>query len=343
MKRILKSLACGILVIAMLAAVVACGDGGAGGERTAPYTVGMSVPSATNTYGIQVLHEAEYAMQTSPLVGEYFIVQADNNAAKQVADIEDMLTKGVDLLLVQAVNVPALSSVIREALDDGVIVMSVSGLLEEYTASVASQDFEFGRIGAQWLADTLGGSGNIIVLDGIAGLEVAENRLAGAMSVFDRYPDMHIIASEFASWDFALGKMAVENMLAAHPDIDGVWSCGGEMTRGAIEAFQAARRPLIPMMGEDSNGFLKDWQRLIDEGDPGFDAIATSMPTWVFAEALHIGLDILEGNDFQRDTIIDIPVITRDNLHQYIRMDLSDAYWANSRMSEEMKQEIYGE
>lgn len=363
MKKIIKCLLCLSLVFAMVFAVGCTGDTSqppdaepapateaeapaapadtpADTSRTSPYKVGMSVPSATNTYGVQVLNEAEYAMESSPDVSDFYIVQADNNAAKQVADIEDMLAQGVDLLLIQAVNEPALVPVVQEAMNSGVIVISVSGLLEEYDASVASQDFEFGRIGAQWLADTLDGSGNIIVFDGIAGLAVAENRLAGAMSVFDNYPDMQIVGSEFASWDFAQGKMAAENMLAANPVIDGVWSCGGEMTRGAIEAFQAAKRPLIPMMGEDCNGFLKDWKSLID--DPGFDAIATSMPTWIFSEALDIGLKILNGESVEKDTIIPIPVITKDNLDDFIREDLSDAYWANSRMSEEMKLEIYG-
>jgi len=82
------------------------------------------------------------------------------------------------------------------------------------------------------------------------------------------------------------------NLLAAHPQIDGVWSQGGEMTLGAMEAFQAAGRKMVPMTGEDNNGFLKAWQKLQPSG---FTSIAVSKPTWISAEALRIAIDILQG------------------------------------------------
>ena len=113
------------------------------------------------------------------------------------------------------------------------------------------------------------------------------------------------------------------------------------MASGAVEAFLAADRPLCPMTGEDNNGFLKIWR---DNTENGLTSIATSMPTWLFAEGARIGLDILDGNaPAEKDTVVEIPVITQDQLNDYVRDDLSDSFWANTHMSEEDRVALYGD
>jgi ribose transport system substrate-binding protein len=117
------------------------------------------------------------------------------------------------------------------------------------------------------------------------------------------------------------------------------------MTRGAIEAFQEAKRPMIPMMGEDANGFLKAWKSVANQ--PGFDAIGCSMPTYFFADALALGVDILQGEkkvgtDVPRDTILEVYQITSANIDQYVRPDLSDSFWANTKMEEATLQRVFG-
>jgi ribose transport system substrate-binding protein len=134
--------------------------------------------------------------------------------------------------------------------------------------------------------------------------------------------------------------MITENMLAANPKIDGVWSSGGDMTRGAIEAFVAAKRPLIPMSGEDGNGFLKLWA--IYKNDPNFDSIATTMPAWIYAEGLATGLRILKGEAYEKEVNFPVAVFMVDELDKYVRNDLNDSFWANSRLSEGAKKELYG-
>ena len=117
------------------------------------------------------------------------------------------------------------------------------------------------------------------------------------------------------------------------------------MTRGAIEAFIEANRPLIPMMGEDNNGFLKLWKEVEDK--PGFEAIACSMPTYFFADALALGVDILDGNvvvgkDVPKDIQLEVYQITKDNLDDFVRPDLSDSFWANTKIEESLLQKLYG-
>ncbi|NLV85101.1 MAG: substrate-binding domain-containing protein [Spirochaetales bacterium] len=314
------------------------------------YDVALSVVWEGNTYAVQSREEfhAEVERQKAAgTVGNVYYLNADYNAEKQVSDLEDLYTRNVDILIIQPVNPPAVSDIIKKFHDNGTIVIAcVSPLATDaYTLSMISDDRSFGRTGAEFLVDKLGGKGNIIALDGMDGITVAIERWAGAMEVFSKYPDIKVVSKVFADWDYAKGKAATENLLAAFPQIDGVWSSGGDMTRGAIEAFVEAGRQLVPMMGEDANGFLKAWKEVAGRGK--FDAVGCSMPTYFFADALAQGIQILEGeatvgDDIPRDTIMEVYTITSDNIDEYVRHDLNDSFWANTRMDEATLQRVYG-
>ena len=302
-----------------------------------------------NTWGVQSKAEfyAEVDRQKAAgRVANVYYSNPDFNADKQVSDLEDLYTKNIDILIIQPVNPPAVSAIIEKFMAKGTIVIPcVSPLAtDSYTASLLQDDKEFGAIGAQFLVDKLKGKGNIIVLDGMDGITVAINRWAGAKAVFDKYPGIKILGKTFADWDYAKGKTAAENFLSAFPKIDAVWASGGDMTRGAIEAFVEAGRPLVPMFGEDSNGFLKLWKKYKGKGK--FDAIGSSMPTYFFAEGLKLGLDIAEGKkkvgtDIPKDQVFHTMKITEPVMQKIVRPDLPDSFWANTHMNDEQIKKLF--
>lgn len=331
-----------ILLSAMLLLGLMAGVAQAAEEKKG-YVVGFSNVWVGNSWGVQCVNELESYLKNSDRVADYYITDANNDVNKQISDIEDLISKKVDLLLLQPISPDAVVPVIEDAYEKGIIVVTCASPLgtDRYHASVLAKDEDFGRVGMEWLAEQLGGKGKIVILNGMAGLTVANNRRAGVQEVLDKYPEIEVLGEEFADWDYAKGKVASENLLAAFPQIDGVWSCGGDMTRGAIEAFVAAGRELVPMTGEDNNGFLKLWQQYSADG---FKSIATSMPTWLFAEGAEIGLNILDGKTPEnKDLIVDIPVITDETLAEFVRDDLSDSFWANTRMPEADIVALYGE
>ena len=216
----------------------------------------------------------------------------------------------------------------------------LSDATDKYNVSVVARDYDFGYVGAKWLCEELGGEGNIVCLDGMAGLSSAVLRMQGAQDAFAEYPGINVIASEYADWDYATAKPVMENLLAAYDDIDGIWSSGGDMTRAAIEVWADSGRDWIPMMGEDCNGFLKLWSEYKDDG---LSCIATSLPTWLFAYGAELGLEILNGTyEGEKDIIVEIPTITNDQVDDYVRWDLSDSFWCGTKMTEEDIVALYG-
>lgn len=304
-------------------------------KKAGPYTIGYDIYFAGNTWSVQMFEEFKSEVKHhGDLIKKVYYTESEGNASKQIANIEDLITRKVDAVIMTPINPAAVVPVLEKAYDKGiaVILLAAKANTEKYTSLVTVNDTDFGEAGARWLVEQLRGKGQIIVLNGIAGISVSEERWKGAKTVFDKYSGIKIIGNVNADWDYAKAKLAMGNLLSAHPQIDGVWSQGGEMTLGAIEAFQAAGRKLVPMTGEDNNGFLKTWKKLQTQE---FTSIAASKPTWLSGEALKIALDVLQGKGVKKDNVLPVVKITDKELDKYVRSDLPDSFWANSRLAEE--------
>ena len=348
--------------VMLLAMVAGCGgtpaespsqSGGAG--ETAPqsaapdgetktYKVGFSNVWVGNTWGVQCVNELEAYLRNNEQISEYYIYNADNDVNKQISDIEDLIAKGVDMLILQPISAESVAAVVEEAYDAGIVVVNctspLSDATDKYNVSVVARDYDFGYVGAKWLCEELGGEGNIVCLDGMAGLSSAVLRMQGAQDAFAEYPGINVIASEYGVWDYATAKPVMDFLLAAYDDSDGIWASGGDMTRAAIEVWADSGRDWIPMMGEDCNGFLKLWSEYKDDG---LSCIATSLPTWLFAYGAELGLEILNGTyEGEKDIIVEIPTITNDQVDDYVRWDLSDSFWCGTKMTEEDIVALYG-
>ena len=312
----------------------------AGGEG---YVVALCNYSIGNSWRAQM--EQEFVAEAEKLkaegvVSEYYITNSNEDINKQISDMQDLITKKVDAIVITAASPTALAPVVEEAAEAGIKVVSFDNVLEtdEQVATVGIDEKEFGRIGAEWLVDKLDGKGKIVVLNGIAGTATDSLRWGGAEEVFKQYPDIEILGSANASWDYAQGKAAMESMLSAYPEIDGVWSQGGAMTQGAIDAFIAAGRDLVPMTSEGNNGAIRAW---IENKDKGLSCIAPSNPTYTSAEALRVVIKALNGEDIPGIVVMDIETVTEENVDQYYRSDMPDSFWVLTELDDATLQKLY--
>ena len=312
----------------------------AGGEG---YVVALCNYSIGNSWRAQM--EQEFVAEAEKLkaegvVSEYYITNSNEDINKQISDMQDLITKKVDAIVITAASPTALAPVVEEAAEAGIKVVSFDNVVEtdEQVATVGIDEKEFGRIGAEWLVDKLDGKGKIVVLNGIAGTATDSLRWGGAEEVFKQYPDIEILGSANASWDYAQGKAAMESMLSAYPEIDGVWSQGGAMTQGAIDAFIAAGRDLVPMTSEGNNGAIRAW---IENKDKGLSCIAPSNPTYTSAEALRVVVKALNGEDIPGNVGMDIETVTEQNVDQYYRSDMPDSFWVLTELDDATLQKLY--
>lgn len=315
------------------------------GEQTegSGYVVALCNYSIGNSWRAQMeqefVAEAE-RLKADGIVSEYYITNSNEDINKQISDMQDLITKKVDAIAITAASPTALAPIVEEAMEAGIKVVSFDNVVDtdEQIATVGINEKEFGRIGAQWLADKLNGKGKIVVLNGIAGTATDSLRWGGAEEVFKNYPDIKVLAAANASWDYAQGKAAVESMLSAYPEIDGVWSQGGAMTQGAIDAFIAAGRDLVPMTSEGNNGAIRVWT---ENKDKGLSCIAPSNPTYTSAEALRVLIKALKGEEVPKNVVMDIETVTEDNVEQYYREDMPDSFWVLTELNDEALGKLY--
>lgn len=233
-------------------------------KKDGPYVIGFSNASVDNTWRLAQLHAIQAAAaRHKDVIKQLLITDANNNPSKQISDVEDLLQRGVDILLVSAAKSDALDPIVTRAMQDGVPVIMVDRRVtsDNFVSFVTASDEVTGRIFAQWLVEMLKGKGNIIMLPGAAGASPAELRIAAAKSIFAQYPDIKILDLQYTDWNPAKAKTIVSAMIQKYGDtINGIWNDSGVQGGGSIEAFVAAGyKPgtIPPATCADLNGCLR--------------------------------------------------------------------------------------
>ena len=310
--------------------------------KPGPYVVGLSNVSPSNAFKIAMVEEFRgFCEANKDLVKEYHITDAGGQVAKQIADIEDLIAKKVDILLVTASSPTAISPVIEKATRAGIMTVSYDNVVAtgNVTIKVEADESGIGSKNMTWLAKKLDGKGKIVMLGGIKGTSSAQLRWDGAMSVLKEYPGIEVVGEAWVNWAFDKGKAAMESFLAANPEIDGVWTDGGGSAQGALTALVEANR-VVPLVGTASNGFAKLWVDLKKE--KGFEAFAATNPPYCSVVALNFALDAMAGKEVPRNIKTELSIMDNDNVEKMAKPDFSDMFWVDTLLSDEQNQALWG-
>ena len=320
-----------LLLTVLVAATMAYG-GGNSEKATAPaankgIVIGFAGFFTGNSWNNQCFASIEKAAAEDSEIESLIVANADANVEKQIAQINDMVDKRVSAIVVMAASDTAENRVLEDAVKAGIPVVTADHYVtsNNLTCQIYVDQLQWGRVTAQWLVDQLGAKGGkIVVLNGVAGNADNNGRWGGAKEVFDKHPEIKILASANADWDQAKAQPVVASWLAAYPQIDGVWSQGGAMTAAAMIEFQKAGRPLVPMVGEAYNGFMKLW---IKNQPNGFSSIAPVQPNFDVQIALEVAKRAAKGQPVPKKISIPLVITTDKTVADTVVMDMPDDYW----------------
>ena len=195
---------------------------------------------------------------------ELVIESADTDVAGQIQQLQNLMAKDVDAILVNPGDVSGLNATSEEALSKGIIVISVDQELDvPGVYNVGIDQKAWAKTSAQWLADKLGGKGEIVEIEGFPGHPANVARMEGVDEVFAKYPDIKVLAKDTGKWDEATGQQVMSNFLAAYPNLTGYWTQDG-MAIGALQAVMAANPAVWPQgVGEGRCQYLNLWQEAL--------------------------------------------------------------------------------
>lgn len=312
-----------VLVVGLIIGLASSSVMAAGHDE---YVIGFSNSSVANVWAAAYNQKVIDALEALPNV-TYFYADGQDNAMKQLSDIEDMIARGVDLLIVRPDNPEILAVVVEQAYDEGIpVVVSGRGVAtEQYTSFVWVDDVDLGRRTAQAAVDILvekygEPTGKVVVLQGYIAAGSARSRDQGTMEVLEQYPDIEIVARQPADYVRATARDVMENILMAQPEIDVLITHGGEMAVGSVEAMEASgRRGEFPITSVDGyNGLLK----AIAEGDAHFTAL---YPAALGTLSVEVAMDILAGKEVDKVIAMDVPNVTPENIDEFVQWDMPDS------------------
>jgi ribose transport system substrate-binding protein len=282
------------------------------------------------------------AATTTPEIGEFVVVDGQGDVTKQVGDIETLISQQRDAILCIPNSGSAVAPVLADATGEGIVTvpfnLPVDG--ESWSTYVGTDPERKGGALGEWLAKALGGKGKIVALGGLPGNSYTAAAWAGAQAAMQGSA-IEVLAFKDAFWEEDRAKVVMADLIAAHPQIDGVWCDGGQVGAGAMRALLAANRPLVPVTGDDYNGLLKLY--LAEKGNqPAFDISLVSEPTWQSVVVLRAAVSLLSGEPVAKRQIIQPRLITKDNVETFIRPDMPDGVCVDTNLSDAELKKIFG-
>jgi ribose transport system substrate-binding protein len=310
-----------------LAAAFAAGSYGA--AQAADCKVGVAMYTLSAPYfAAQVAAAVDEAKKAGCDVSQS---DGQNDMGKQISDVEDMVSKGVNLLILNPRDPEGLVAAADAATKAGVKVVVMDSSINtkaHVIAQVRSSNDQNGYLVGQWLAKKMEGKPiKIILLSGSQGNEVGRDRRLGVFKgliegqlVNEGHAGFQVLGQGWGSWAQEEGLKAAEDQLQAHPDANVILGENDSMVLGAIKALEAAgKKDVLVLAAADGQ---KEALALIKDGKYG--ATGLNDPDLVARTAVDIGVKALKGElpaDYPKLVLTKPDVITKENVDKYYRKD----------------------
>jgi ribose transport system substrate-binding protein len=291
-----------------------------GGCRPVP-TAGGAAPAASGANGIKI------GVSFQEMDNPYFVVMkesvdemassigarvsyadARHDVNKQISDIEDLVQKKIDILLLNPTDSAGVQGAVEDAKKAGVVVVAVdaqaAGPIDSF---VGSKNLEAGRLAGEFLGKHLQGKGKVAILDGIPVVPILE-RVKGFREAISKFPGITIVATQNGKQERPVALSVTENMIQANPDLSGIFSVNDGGSMGALAAIEASKKD-IALVSVDG---LAEAVSAIEKGGP-FKATAAQFPRDQVRIALGIALSKYWGAKVPAAIPVDVKLITQEN------------------------------
>ena len=313
MKKILRNAALGAAALAFLAGGLAPAGTATADEKVKVY---VSLGFEGNTWmdaSTNLLSSIAGTKDYKDRV-DIEIQSARGNAQTQIQQINAMVQAGAQVIVAWAISPTALNRAIRNACRRDVIFITFDAQVTEPCAHHVGINQDWAGAGpAEWLAEELGGKGNIVFMGGIPGNMVDLRRNSAAKAVFAEFPDMTIIADTPSMWNNATAKQKLTEIVATHgwDKIDGLWTQTGCYVFTQMQVDEGRGDQLKPCAGNGTNGHrVAQLEPGTTEGAYGLRSASMGSPPWAAPFAFKLAMSKFDGAEIPRVHEIPMPLIT---------------------------------
>ena len=284
--------------------------------------IGISTPTADHGWTGGIVWWAEQAAKQfekeHPNIE--FILRPSASEREQAADVEAMLAKKVQALVILPHKPAPLTTVLNKAHKAGVFIVVVDRSIPKVPKNVylAGDNKDFGRKSGEYMAAALGGTGNILVMEGIP-CEGNSLRVSGFKEAMAAHPGMVVMDSQPAYWSPPKGYELMRRYLEEFPSIDAVWCGDDDVLEEVLKAYAESGRKDVKFFlgGGGSKAIIKH----VLAGDTLVPVTVTYPPKMIF-EGVRIAVEhLLTGKSFPPEIVIPSDLVTKANAAEFYYPD----------------------
>ena len=272
-------------------------------EAAGAAKIGLVVSTLNNPFFVSLKEGAEQKAKDMGM--ELVVLDSQNDPAQELANVEDLLTQGVSLILINPTDSDAVGNAIIAANNKNVPVVTLDrGANQgEVVSHIASDNVAGGVMAGEHIVSLLGGKGKVVELEGIAGTSAARDRGQGFNDAIAG-TEIEVVAKQVADFDRTQGLSVMENILQAQPEIDAVFAHNDEMALGAQKAIEASGREII-IVGFDATD---DAVAAVKEGK--MSATVAQQPSLIGELGVETAKKILDGESVEDFVPVDLQLVT---------------------------------
>lgn len=283
--------------------------------------IGFSQVTLQSPFYVELREGAEAAAAAEN--DELIFLDANGDVSKQNNDIQDLITRGVDVLILNPVNPEAVIPSIEAAQEAGIPVITVDRpVTEGAVAHVGRDNVEMGRLVGEAIVNALNNEpSKIIEIQGDAGGIVMMNRRDGFHSAAEA-AGMTIVEGPYAEYIRANAVVAMQDLLEAHPDVKAIYAHNDDMALGALQVLRESGRDDVLVAGVDG---LSEALEIMEESGQ-YVATALNDPRYLGDVTIQTARQVVAGEEVPEFVDAGTTLVTPDNVGEFERDNLFAVY-----------------
>jgi ribose transport system substrate-binding protein len=267
------------------------------------YTIGVSNTVQGNGWREEMVCAMKAQALASGKVSKLNIAHRNTDAAGQLEDIRNLISAGVDAIVVNPADPAGINAALKEATDKGIVVVAVDQAVTEPSAYVISNNQEeYAYLGAKWLFQKMGGKGDVVYMRGAAGASADSDRDKGFKKALAEFPDVKVAHEVFTGWQQDQAKQQILDFIASGVPFNGIWTSG--IDNVIVDALVESQAQLVPVVGADNAGFVGQLNSV-----KGLEGAAVTNPGSIGGAGVTLALQILDGKKPAQQTVLVNPQI----------------------------------
>lgn len=327
-----------IAAVSMIITLTACGNSNQNAAKDSAQDTSAPPSSSSDESGSFTIGFSNCSQDTpffanmTPIIEDYakekgievISLNADNDTSKQNKDMQDLISRGIDILIINPVNEDGATAGIEACNKNDIPVITVDkNVTKGNTAWVGRDNQVMGRLVGERLIELLGGegaTGTVLEIQGTAGSTTMMNRRDGFHEALEKAPGLKIVQSSYCDYDRSKAIPATQDLLQANKDVVAIFGHNDDMALGAAQVCKEQKLDNVLVCGVDG---LMEAVLKIETGE--YHCTSSNDPVLLGQTAVDAAIDLMAGKTLDEFIDAGTVVIDQENIAEYANKDLDFA------------------